>query len=99
MLTGESFSAKTAQELGLIHKIVIKKNLSPTTQEFLKIFAANAPFAAEKTKKLLTLLKEHNNPKEIQDYTADVMASVRASSIGQEGLNAFLENRLPKWNR
>ena len=30
-------------------------------------------------------------------YTADMIASMRISDEGQEGMNAFLEKRKPKW--
>ncbi|MGB3093530.1 MAG: enoyl-CoA hydratase/isomerase family protein, partial [Candidatus Zixiibacteriota bacterium] len=30
-------------------------------------------------------------------YTADMIASMRIGDEGQEGMNAFLEKRKPKW--
>jgi methylglutaconyl-CoA hydratase len=34
---------------------------------------------------------------EAYDYTARMIADIRASEEGQEGMNAFLEKRKPKW--
>jgi methylglutaconyl-CoA hydratase len=34
---------------------------------------------------------------EAYDYTAKIIAEIRASAEGQEGMNAFLEKRKPKW--
>jgi methylglutaconyl-CoA hydratase len=35
--------------------------------------------------------------KEAYDYTARMIADIRASEEGQEGMNAFLEKRKPNW--
>ena len=32
-------------------------------------------------------------------YTADVIAKLRISQEGQEGMNAFLEKRKPSWRK
>jgi methylglutaconyl-CoA hydratase len=38
------------------------------------------------------------NPEQYKKYTAEVIASLRISDEGQEGMNAFLEKRKPKWS-
>jgi 1,4-dihydroxy-2-naphthoyl-CoA synthase len=35
---------------------------------------------------------------EVKRYTAEVIAQIRGSVEGQEGMNAFLQNRKPRWN-
>lgn len=97
MLTGEVFSAQIAQQLGLVHEVYLKKNLSKELNALLKTLKTNAPKATHKIKKMLILLKEQHTPKQVQDYTAEIMANVRACSEAQEGLKAFLEKRKPKW--
>jgi len=47
-----------------------------------------------------TLIHEvcnHLTMKEAYDYTARMIADIRASEEGQEGMNAFLEKRKTKW--
>jgi methylglutaconyl-CoA hydratase len=34
---------------------------------------------------------------EVKKYTAEMIASLRMSEEGQEGMNAFLQKRKPKW--
>jgi methylglutaconyl-CoA hydratase len=34
---------------------------------------------------------------EVKRYTAEVIAQIRGSEEGQEGMTAFLEKRRPKW--
>ena len=36
---------------------------------------------------------------EVKKYTAEVIAQIRISDEGQEGMNSFLQKRKPKWNK
>jgi len=38
------------------------------------------------------------DPDEIDNYTSRSIADFRKSAEGQEGMKAFLEKRLPRWN-
>jgi len=37
-------------------------------------------------------------PEEYKPFTAEMIAGLRVSNEGQEGMNAFLEKRKPKWS-
>ena len=57
----------------------------------------NAPDALNITKVLLLDLAYQPINDGVIDYTAEVIANVRASQEGKEGLAAFLEKRKPKF--
>ncbi|GAH74906.1 unnamed protein product, partial [marine sediment metagenome] len=56
------------------------------------------PAAIKSCKELLRKVSEMSI-EEAKKYTAEVIAQLRISEEGQEGMNAFLEKRKPKWNK
>jgi methylglutaconyl-CoA hydratase len=95
-LTAESFDAKTALQLGLIHATTAdEKGLNTHAESLIKQLLKNGPKALSNTKKLL----QHNVPlsAELINYTITDIAQLRASAEGQEGIKAFLDQRPPDW--
>ncbi len=95
MLTAESFSAKQAKTLGLIYKVVSNNNLTTTIASLTKQLINNAPNAIAKTKTLLQTVSPIDET--VENFTINLIASLRTSPEGQEGLAAFLEKRSPCW--
>ena len=54
----------------------------------------NAPLATKKVRELIRQIDEIENHDE---YIAKVIADLRISEEGKEGINAFLEKRKPNW--
>lgn len=96
MMTGRVFNAGEAKKFGLVNRSVAKDKLEAVTDEYIRQFKTAAPKAVQATKALINQLI--NNQSENQmEYTADLIARLRADDEGQEGMAAFLEKRKPGW--
>ncbi len=97
-LTGERFSAADAKAMGLVHKVVRESDLDWVCGKMCDQLLANGPEAMAAVKRKLFSTREADMQK-IKQYTAEIIAAVRVSKEGQEGLAAFLEKRLPAWRK
>ncbi|OEY65525.1 enoyl-CoA hydratase/isomerase family protein [Marinobacter sp. X15-166B] len=96
-LTCEEISADKALTLGLIHEAVAPEALDETVNALIERLLRNSPQALTACKQLIAR-SGHNQPdEELIQYTADLIASLRTSPEGQEGLQAFLDKRQPNW--
>jgi len=96
MLTGKRFKTSEAKKWNLVNHIYNKDKEDNPLNAILKQFGSSAPEAVKETKKLIRdiLGKDIN---EGIDYTSKLIATLRASGEGQEGMAAFLEKRKPNW--
>jgi len=96
MLTGKRFKAKEAKKWNLVNHVYNNEKEENPLDEILKQFESSAPEAVKETKKLIKeILGKYIN--EGIDYTSKLIAKLRASEEGQEGMAAFLEKRKPNW--
>jgi methylglutaconyl-CoA hydratase len=95
-LTAEVFSAVQAQEYGLIHEVVTDDMLDKETEKTLAQLLLAGPKASKAAK---ALIRECIPPfdSNLADTTSQLIASLRVSTEGQEGLSAFFEKRTPNW--
>lgn len=96
-LSAEVIAIDEALECGLIDEAADIKFLDKTVTAYVDQLLIGGPEAQKECKKLTRKL--NNIPDDIQKYTTELIASIRTSKEGQEGLNAFLEKRKPKWNK
>jgi methylglutaconyl-CoA hydratase len=95
-LTGERLTAKRAAELGLVNQAVASDELDRAVQEKAAQLVSSGPEALAMCKELLKNVPGMEFER-AKTYTADMIASMRIGDEGQEGMNAFLEKRKPKW--
>jgi methylglutaconyl-CoA hydratase len=95
-LTGERLTAQRALEAGLVNQVVPAEELDRAVQEKAAQLISSGPKALAMCKELLqkVLGMDFDNAK---TYTADMIARMRIGDEGQEGMNAFLNKRKPKW--
>jgi methylglutaconyl-CoA hydratase len=95
-LTGERFSASRAYELGLVNRLAAPGRLDAVVQELIKSLLQCGPVSQAACKHLI-----RNAPglkgDELNNYTARVIADLRAGEEGKEGVRAFLERRRASW--
>lgn len=95
-LTGERLTAQRAIEAGLINQIVSPEELDTAVNNLIAQLLSSSPNAIAMCKDSLEKVPDMSFD-EIKKYTAETIASLRISEEGQEGMNAFLEKRKPKW--
>ena len=98
-LTAALFSAATALQIGLCHEMVSLDQILDidrlsTIQQLMK----NGPLAMFHAKKLVHVIsdKKLTDPS-LMPMTANMIAQIRSSQEGKEGISAFLEKRQPNW--
>lgn len=97
MFTAEVVQGQDAVDHQLLTDLFKEKEFDPQIQSIAKKISQNAPEALNITKALLLNLAYQPINDGVVDYTADVIANVRASKEGKEGLAAFLERRKPNF--
>ncbi len=97
MFTAEVVQGQDAVDHQLLTGLFKEKEFDQQIQSIAKKISQNAPEALNITKALLLNLAYQPINDGVIDYTADVIANVRASEEGKEGLAAFLEKRKPKF--
>ena len=94
--TGERFSAARAREIGLVHTVVQLEELDAAVEKTLKELLRSGPQALRACKQLALHVGQMDHDS-ARKYTAEVIATLRVSDEGQEGLRSFLEKRDPNW--
>ncbi len=95
-LTGERFDARRALEIGLVNKVVPHAALDDKVEELVRLLLSSGPEAIAKCKELLQRVPGMSL-EEAKGYTAEMIARLRVSPEGQEGMASFLEKRKPRW--
>ncbi|MFJ8816447.1 crotonase/enoyl-CoA hydratase family protein [Amycolatopsis thermoflava] len=92
-LTGETFDAARAAELGLVNRVVPGDQVLGEALALAATIARNGPLALRVTKELMLAQAQGAGRAEIAAATAPVFASADA----KEGAIAFAEKREPRW--
>ena len=96
--TGEHFDATTAQQIGLVHQVVAAEALDAAVQSQLNLLGKAGPVASASAKVLVREVHAALGDRDGLDRAnAGLIATLRASDEGREGLSAFLEKRPPRW--
>ena len=95
-LSAEIFTAEKAKEIGLVHEIVEPELLDARVEECLKDLSKGGSSARASCKKWLRDLREMDIERAGEE-SARIIAGLRVSPEGQEGMRAFLEKRKPAW--
>ena len=98
-LTAERFSAEIAKNLGLLSEVVAPDALDTTIEALLTALLNNSPQAVGVTKQLIREIADQPVTDELIQHTSQVIADLRVSPEGQEGLAAFLGKRSPRWRK
>ena len=100
MLTAERIDAHTAQHIGLLHQVVndeVDTSLEVQVSKITHALLANSPSALVQAKILCKRCENQPIDKELIRYTSEMIADIRVSKHGQEGISAFFEKRAPSW--
>lgn len=95
-LTGERLIADKACTAGLVNVVVEFEEIDQCVNLITQNLLSSGPEAINMCKELLRNIAEMSFEK-ARIYTAEVIAKLRISDEGQEGMAAFLEKRKPNW--
>jgi len=98
MLTGKRIQGKDAEYYRLVNKsLETYEKLEEYVYSVIDILKTSGPNAVKQCKQLINNISNVLSLDEAQDYTAKMIAEIRASAEGQEGMASFLEKRKPNW--
>ena len=97
MLTGRRIKGKEAESCKLVNQSFTMEALEEHVRSVIGHLITSGPRAMDHCKKLIYNVTNQLELEEALDYTATVIAEIRASEEGQEGMAAFLEKRKPNW--
>ena len=95
--TAEIFDADTALAIGLLHAVVPADQLDAAVQRQIELLLTAGPVAAAQAKARVRRVAAHGDRDRHDADNADLIARLRVSPEGQEGLGAFLDKRKPAW--
>jgi methylglutaconyl-CoA hydratase len=95
-LTGERLPAQRGLECGLYNKVVPAGQLDAAVAAYEELLLGSGPEALAVCKRMIREV----SPLDLDragPLTAEIIARLRLSEEGQEGMKAFLERRPPRW--
>lgn len=95
--TAGTFDADTALRLGLLHEVAAADALDAAVQAQVDLLCRAAPLATGMAKALVRQAATATDPVACDRANAELIARLRVSPEGQEGLGAFLDKRAPAW--
>ncbi len=88
-ISGEKFDGSFAEKIGLAHFAVKENEVDESTTAIVNQVLKASPQAISRFKEYCRNMDTTNS--------AELLADLRSSTEGQEGLTAFLEKRPPSW--
>lgn len=96
-ITGDVFDAERAASIGMLNRVAPDvAALDATIAAFCTSIAKGGPNAVAACKQLALNVMETAKGERLQ-MTADLLATLRSSPEGQEGMTAFVQRRAPSW--
>lgn len=95
-ITGERMNGDRAYEVGLVNRVVDDDQLDAEVDDLIRSVLTSGPEAVAMAKRLVSEVPGMT-PEQFKPYTAEMIARLRVSDEGQEGMDAFLNKRKPKW--
>ncbi len=96
-MTAERFDANTALQISLVHEAVEEQFLDDKVEQLITAILSNGPEAVVAAKQLVFEVSGNAIDSSLIEHTCEVIAGIRVSAQGQEGLSAFLDKRKPHW--
>src|SRR6476659_5530199 len=91
--TAEIFDAAEALRIGLLHQLVATADLDAAVQRQVDLLCKAGPVAAATAKALVMRIATGGDGSAVDSANADLIARLRVSRRGQDGIAAFLEKR------
>ena len=96
-MTAERFDTNTALQISLVHEAVEEQFLDDKVEQLITAILSNGPEAVVAAKQLVFAVSGKAIDSSLIEHTCEVIAGIRVSAQGQEGLSAFLDKQKPHW--
>ncbi len=96
LLTGDMIDAHTAEQWGLVNKVVPAEKLEEATIGLAQKLAEKSPLALQMGKRAFYGMSDMEYGKALE-YSNEVFAALCTTEDAEEGIKAFLEKRKPVW--
>jgi len=98
-ITGEVFGAAAATGMGLLHEVVPMEELDGAVDRALGLLTKGGPVAQREAKQLALAMggMTESDMERVDVENATLIARLRVSTEGQDGLSAFLNKAQPSW--
>ncbi|MGR5238100.1 enoyl-CoA hydratase-related protein [Vibrio alfacsensis] len=97
ILSAEVIAAQDAEKFGIVHEVHKLDEMDNVTQALIDSLLLNSPDAMRKAKGLCHQCHQNPIDSDLIHYTSQLIADVRVSPQGQDGLQAFLDKQTPSW--
>ena len=97
LLTGEMVDSEKAEHIGLVNRVVEDNNLTESTMTMAKVIASKSRMTLKTGKQAFLQAKKRCRFLMLTDYASSVMVENMLKIDAQEGIDAFIEKRHPKW--
>ena len=97
MLTGRRIKGREAEHFRLVNKSLPAEELEAHVNSVIDLLRTSGPKAMSHCKNLIFNISNKETLEQALESTARMIAEIRASEEGQEGMAAFLEKRKPNW--
>ncbi len=97
--TGQVFDAREAERIGLAHRCVSATDLDAAVDAEIERLMAAGPLAVREAKALVQRIAypDSKHRRAVDEENAELIAALRVSAEGQEGLQSFFERRPAHW--
>ncbi|MFA5647489.1 MAG: enoyl-CoA hydratase-related protein [Bacteroidales bacterium] len=97
MLTGKRFSAAEGYDYGLVDFLTPSEKIEALLNSIIADLRKASPSGIKEIKRLIRELGHCSNIDEVNNLTANSIATLKTSTEAQEGISAFIEKRKPYW--
>lgn len=97
MISGKRIKGPEAEYHRLVNKSLPTDELEDYVNSVIDLLRTSGPVAMTQCKNLIFNIANKETIEEALESTAKMIAEIRASEEGQEGMAAFLEKRKPNW--
>jgi len=96
-ISAQTINAQRAFELGFLSAVVAEEELDAAVDQLANSLLNNAPHGMQLAKQAAHRVASGVIDEDLISYTTKLIADIRDSDEGKEGLSAFLEKRSPNW--
>lgn len=97
IMSGESISAKEAEQIGLVNKVVPAEELEKAADEFAGRFLGQSGLILAMAKDIFYQSADIPDYEPCMKKTMELCTKLMETEDAKEGLNSFLERRKPVW--